>query len=244
MNEHFRYTSPEGETELETAFRTVTSVGSESLQADAATFLTIGHGAVALPDREYVLALLRIVNYNLAAWGQEESDVLTEAAANALQRRAAEGFPAEGPIVSMYGKRLNSLVSLLDEIRADPARAAKRHGLAWRRATARKVLSYPTGELDDAGAPIHISVICDTEATYAYILALLTKPAFQGHLRRCALCGRFFLFDGSKSGRPPVYCPDNDQCSQEADRRKALERMRGRRPSATKTRRRAPAKQK
>jgi hypothetical protein len=243
MNEQVRYDTLEGEAELEKAFRTVTSVGAESITAGAATLLTIGHGAAALPDREYVLALLDIVNRNLAVHGQEVSDVLTEEAANALARRIAEHSPKEGPIVSMYGKRLNSVVSLLDEIRADPATAARRHGPEWRKTTAKRVLSYPTGEVDDNGSPVHVSVIRDVDATYAHVFGLLTKPTFHGQLRRCALCGRFFLFDGSKSGRPPVYCPDNDSCSQEADRRKALKRMRDLRPSS-RARRRIPAKQK
>lgn len=211
------YSAREGREALERAFSVVMSAADESTRASAAKFLTLGRGAVARPDREYALALLDIVNYNLTESARSE-------ALEAMRRGERDAF------TSMAEDHLEWYVTRLDHIRKNPAAAARHYAKEWDRTSEGRVLSIPQFEHTTEGfRPVYRTVILKVEAAYAHVLRLLASPPLCNQLRRCELpcCGRFFLYVADRAGPPPTYCIDNDgRCSEEAKRQKALARVR------------------
>ena len=204
---------------LEQAFGTVMRVASRAAAVSPATLMGMGHGIAVHPDRDYVIALLDIVNYNAApASGQAYWKALARA------EREQQAFTSLDPT------RRNQIVKLLEDIRSDPEKAAREHADEWHRATEGRVLSMPRFELTPAGfEATYRSVFLDVEAVWAHTMRLLAAPPFSGQLRRCELpsCGRFFLFVPERPGPPPLYCIDNSgACSKEAARLKTMARVR------------------
>jgi hypothetical protein len=216
VTKRVEYDSQKGRQALERAFAVIERIEKESATATAASFLTVGRGAVARPDREYAEALIEIANYNM-------TDERRDAAMAAFRR-------GERPEIStMYGPRLQHLVEVLDQICANPARAAERFGVDWEQASAGNVVSIPTFTRGTDGLePAYRTVISGIDAAYAHVFRLLASPPLSRELFRCALdsCQRFFLFDFDREGPPPTYCVDNDgSCSSQAKREKTRARV-------------------